>query len=370
MKKSPLATSPHKKKASPKAKAVRKKISPAALGYRMPAEWEHHDATWLAWPHNAETWPDQLDAVEGVYVQMIAQLTKGERVYVVVADAHDERYVYRKLTGQGIRLSQVFCLRAETHDAWIRDYGPNFLVKEGGSKVALAANRWIFNGWGKYTEFKVDTEISGEITRFLGIPSFEPGLVLEGGSIDSNGLGTVLVTEECLLHRNRNPKLSREKIEQFLFDYLAARNLIWLGKGIAGDDTDGHVDDIARFVNENTVVCAVEKNQKDVNYKALEENRKRLSRAEDQDGNPLNVIEIPMPGAVKSGTARLPASYLNFYIANSAVLVPIFGDPNDATALKILGTCFPNRAIIGIRSESLVYGLGAIHCLTHEQPAV
>lgn len=346
---------------------------PQALGYRLPAEWEKHEATWLAWPHNPETWED-LKEIEAIYAEIIACLTAGEKTVILVNDEREEESARKKLSKKGVRLPQVRFLRIKTWDAWIRDYGPNFIMREnsrssGGGRLAI--NRWIFNAWGsKYDEHKEDDQASRQIAGSLGLPVFEPHFVLEGGSIDGNGEGMILTTEECLLNSSRNPAFGKRQIEESLRNYLGAQNIIWLGKGIEGDDTDGHVDDIARFVNRNTVIAAVETNPADKNYEPLKENLKRLKKAEDQSDKKLNVIELPMPKPLWAGSVRLPASYANFYIANHAVLVPVFGCPSDKTVLRILEEVFPDRAVLGIRSEVLVYGFGGIHCLTHEQPAI
>ncbi len=344
---------------------------PAALGYRMPAEWEKHEATWLAWPHNPETWTD-LREIESIYIEIISLLVRGEKVNLLVNNLPEEERISAVLSKNKINLSQIRFFKIKTCDAWIRDYGPNFIVKKNVPKGGqLAVNRWIFNAWGgKYEEHKEDDKASREITHSLGVTVFEPGIVLEGGSIDSNGKGTILTTEECLLNPNRNSHLGKKEIEDYLKRYLAVQQIIWLKEGIEGDDTDGHIDDIARFVNANTVVAAVEGNRADPNYELLQENLKCLKKEKDQDGKKLSVIPLPMPERVSFSRERAPASYANFYIANAAVLVPIFGHPNDKAALKILKEFFPDRSVIGIRSTALVVGLGGIHCLTHEQPAV
>jgi agmatine deiminase len=254
-------------------------------------------------------------------------------------------------------------------DAWIRDYGPNFIVRSSHGKREVSLVRWIFNAWGgKYESLMQDDSIMDHLTPLLGLPVFRTGLVLEGGSIDTNGGGTVLVTDQCLLNPNRNPHLSRHGVEQALNHFLGFIHFIWLGEGIEGDDTDGHIDDIARFVNPATVVAAEETNTADRNEKPLRENLKRLREATDQRGKKLTVVTIPMPGRVEGPEGRLPASYLNFYIANGVVLVPIFGHAQDAAALRILQELFPKRRVLGIRSEDLVLGLGGIHCITHEEP--
>ena len=349
----------------------KKETTPLELGYRMPAEWERHEATWLAWPHNKETWPGKLRAVDEIYLQMIEALTGHEKVCLLVNDERTREKVARELAPRRINPKNLTYHLIPTVDTWIRDYGPNFILRRSEEKTEIASVRWIFNAWGgKYESLAEDNQVPDRLLPRLGMPVFRPGLVLEGGSIDTNGAGTCLVTEQCLLNPNRNPHLGRSGIEKALGDFHGFTHFIWLGEGIEGDDTDGHVDDIARFVNPMTVVAAVEENPSDRNQTPLRENLKRLGQAADQEGKKISVIPIPMPGRVEDSGNRLPASYLNFYIANGVVLVPIFGHANDREALQTLQKLFPDRKVVGIRSEALVVGLGGIHCVTHEQPAL
>lgn len=342
--------------------------SPREAGYRMPAEWEPHEATWLAWPHNRETWPDQLDRVKRIWVEMIQALAPQEKVCLLVNDAQTQAEAENRLKHVGTAMEQVAIYRIPTVDVWMRDYGPTFVIKKDKAK-GLAFDDWIFDGWGgKYESYFEDDAVAKEIAKILQVPVFDVGIVLEGGSIDVNGRGACLTTEQCLLNPNRNPRLSRSEIEQVLKDHLSVDRVIWLGEGVAGDDTDGHIDDIARFVNPHTVVCVVEEDPRDENYAPLRENFERLQSATDQDGQKLSVIPLPSPGRVVSQGTRLPASYANFYIANGVVLVPIYNHANDALALKILGELFPGRKVVGVPSQSLVMGLGAIHCVTQQQP--
>jgi agmatine deiminase len=263
---------------------------------------------------------------------------------------------------QNVRIIQL-----ETVDSWIRDYGPNFLIDERG---ALAYNDWIFNAWGsKYEELKRDDAIPKALERILNVPRFEPGIVLEGGAIDVNGAGCVLTTEQCLLNPNRNPHLTRAEIETYLRDYLNISKIIWLGEGISGDDTDGHIDDIARFVNESTIVCAVEEDTADPNHELLQDNLRRLQHATDANNRPFEIITLPMPGIIEGRDGRLPASYANFLIANSVVLTPVFNHANDARAVSTLQSLFPTRRVTPIRADDLVWGMGTIHCLSQQQPA-
>jgi len=341
--------------------------TPQALGYRMPAEWELHDAVWLSWPHDPETFPD-LSAVEAAYVGIIAALRGSETVNLLVTSEQMRFRVEAMLEEEGVDTGGVRFHVADYADVWFRDYGPTFVVNPKTGELAMV--NWTFNAWGeKYPELMEDTRIPLFMNRDMGLPLFTPGIVMEGGSFEVNGRGTVLTTEACLLNPNRNPDLSREDIEAYLEAYLGARHVIWLKQGIAGDDTDGHIDDIARFVNPTTVFCALEENEDDVNYAVLKENYEILRASTDQDGNPLTVIPLPMPGAV-GGEERLPASYANFYIGNTVVLVPVFGHPNDEVAIAEIQQVFPDREVVGIDCTAMVPGFGAIHCISQQQPSV
>lgn len=346
-------------------------LNPNSLGYHMPAEWEPHAATWLAWPHNVETWPHQLSQVQAIYVQLIEALQASEIVHLLVNDTATATHVRMRLKQRGTLSTRVVLHPYPTVDAWLRDSGPIFVTTAATPNAALAAVDWRYTSWGgKYPEMFPDQAIPQYIAAKLNLPRFEPEMVLEGGSIDVNGVGTCLTTEQCLLNPNRNPHLQRRDIERYLRDYLGIRHTIWLGEGIAGDDTDGHIDDIARFVGPKTVVCALADDPNDVNYDVLQDNYHRLRAAQDQDGHPLEVIPLPMPGHIGPATEPLPASYANFYIGNSVVLVPIYHHPNDAVALKRLRALFPTRRVLGVACEPLVWGLGAIHCITQQQPQI
>ncbi|MDD1653310.1 MAG: agmatine deiminase family protein [Methanomicrobiales archaeon] len=339
--------------------------TPLRRGYRMPAEWEPHSATWLAWPQDNGTFPD-LPAVERSYTAVIAALHRDEAVELLVADRPAEKRVRALLGSAGIDLSRIRFHRQDYADVWFRDYGPTFVVSPEDPLPGMV--HWRFNAWGgKYPELAGDTVIPDLICREAGMEVFTPGIVLEGGSIEVNGAGTVLVTEQCLLHPNRNPSLSREEIGAYLQEYLGVTTVVWLKEGIAGDDTDGHIDDIARWSDPSTVLCAVEEDPDDVNFAALQENLRILREARDQDDWPLTVVPLPMPGPVEDGS-RLPASYANFYIGNRTVLVPVFSDPHDARALAVIGEAFPGRNVVGIDCRALVAGLGALHCITQQQP--
>nr|WP_303716283.1 agmatine deiminase family protein [Methanoculleus marisnigri] len=341
--------------------------TPAGSGYRMPAEWEPHDAVWLSWPHDRETFPD-LATVEAAYVEMIAALRGSETVSLLVTDEKMQIRVKAMLEEEGVDTGGIRFHVVDYADVWFRDYGPTFVVNRKAGSLAMV--NWIFNAWGeKYPALMEDTRVPLFMNREMGLPVFTPGIVLEGGSIEVNGCGTVITTEACLLNPNRNPRLSREEIEAYLEAYLGAGHVIWLKRGIAGDDTDGHIDDIARFVNPTTVLCALEENEDDENYALLQENYEILRASTDQDGNPLTVVPLPMPGRV-GGAERLPASYANFYIGNSVVLVPVFGHPNDEVALARIRQVFPGRKVVGIDCTAMVAGLGAIHCISQQQPSI
>lgn len=335
-------------------------MTPRELGYRMPAEWEAHEATWLAWPKNRETFFEKLPQAEEAYLRMIAALAANEKVHLLVDDDGAKQQVLKRLAEEQCSTENVLIHELPTVDVWMRDYAPVFVKR--GSEVA--ANCFSFNAWGnKYDDLRQDAGVTRKIARLLGMRCFEPGIVLEGGSIDVNGAGACITTEQCLLNANRNPQLSRRQIEQALRDYLGVERVVWLKRGIAGDDTDGHVDDIARFVGKNAVACAVESDKSDENYAALAENKRILL----DEG--FEVIALPMPKRVVSPWGRLPASYANFYVANGVVLVPTYGCTNDAKALETLRALFPKREIVAINCEALLWGFGALHCVTMQQPA-
>lgn len=337
--------------------------TPLELNFRMPAEWEKHEATWLSWPKDPLTFPEEIiDRVEQIYVEIIESLRVGERVELLVDDEKTEDEVSSLLGSKNnIRFHKI-----KSADVWMRDYGPIFIKNH-----EVAATKWLFNAWGnKYDELLKDDHTGIEICKITKFKTFEPKIVLEGGSIDTNGARVCLTTKQCLLNTNRNPSLNEKEIEKCLSNYLGFTNFIWLSEGIAGDDTDGHVDDIARFVNESTVVCVIERDNDDENFKPLARNYEKLAQSKDAEGHQLDVVAIDMPHKVKTVDGRLPASYANFYIGNSAVLVPIFGDPKrDEEALSKIRGFFPGRKTIGINCRELVYGFGGIHCITQQQPA-
>ena len=343
---------------------------PADLGFHMPAEWEPHSATWLTWPHNLETWPGQdMAKVEAVYIQMIKALTKGEKVNLLINRESDTFKLNKLIKNGPLTTQNINIYPIPTNDAWIRDYGPNFLVRQtSSSKREVAANLWKFDSWGGKYEWDLDDRVGSTIMDLLDIPRFEPGIVLEGGAIEVNGQGICITTEQCLLNPNRNGGLEKDEMESYLKRYLGVREIIWCQGNIEGDDTDGHIDNLVRFVNPDTVLCAWEDNAKDSNHACLQANLEALESFRDADGKPLNVVKLPMPGRIDTDEGRLPASYANFYIGNQVVLLPTYNHRNDAIAENILKRFFPDREIVGIPCETFVWGLGAIHCVTQQQP--
>ena len=365
----------------------------------MPAEWEPHAATWLAWPHNHADWPGKFEPIPWVYTEIIRNLARHERVELIVNNAAAERQARKLLDQANAPIKNVRFHRWPTNRSWLRDSGCIFVTRcleqrdreghdfsradESQKKTGalapegrLAATNFHFNAWAKYSNYRQDEKIGTQMATTAEAEEIRPlhrntRVVLEGGSIDVNGEGTLITTEECLLSKvqQRNPGMSRKDYENIFANYLGAPHTIWLGKGVLGDDTHGHVDDLTRFVAPDTVVTAVEPNPKDANHKPLRENLRRLQSATDQNGKPLNIVELPMPAPVIFEHRRLPASYANFYIANGVVLAPVFNDPNDRVALNTLAALFPTREIVPVYSGDLVWGLGTMHCMTQQQPA-
>jgi agmatine deiminase len=340
--------------------------TPTALGFRMPAEWEPHAATWLAWPHERRDWPGKLTTIPWVYAEVVRHLVGGERVRILVRDARTERAARRVLRRAGVNPTRVDFYRVPTDRSWTRDFCPLFVRRDG----EIALTNWKFNGWAKYPNWRRDDAVPDRLARLLGRRQWKLDVVLEGGSIDVNGCGTLLTTEECLLSpvQARNPRHSRAELEDVLGRHLGVRKVLWLGRGIAGDDTHGHVDDLARFVDPRTVVVVAEDDPSDANYEPLRENRDRLAEMTDQDGTPLRIVTLPMPAPLFFDGQRLPASYANFYVGNDVVLVPTFNDARDRDALATLAGLFPSRRVVGIHAVDLVWGLGTLHCMTQQEP--
>lgn len=351
--------------------------TPASLGFQMPAEWEPHEATWIAWPHHRMDWPGKFAPIRWVYGEIVRKLAPGELIRILVNSAAQQAQARRLLTRVGVDLSRVEFFHVPTNRSWTRDYGPWF-VRKVGRRPEAAIIRFRFNGWARYGDWRKDDRVAERVAHALGYRLFAAAVngrlfVLEGGSVDVNGRGTVMTTEECLLDpavQVRNPGFTRQQTEAALKAFLGVTNVLWLGKGIAGDDTHGHVDDLCRFVGPRTVVLCQETNPKDANYRALLENRERLEGMRLEDGSKIEIVPLPMPAPLYFAGRRLPASYANFYMANAAVLVPTFNDPNDRIALGTLAELFRDRPVVGIHAVDLVWGLGTLHCLTQQQPCL
>jgi agmatine deiminase len=364
--------------------------TPASQGYAMPAEWEPHDATWIAWPHNEEDWPGKFAPIPWIYAEIVRLIARGERVHIFVQPSKNNRAlneVREILEKNDANLSHVDFHLRPTDRVWTRDSGPIFVTKEIKNQKSklenpLALVDFKFNAWAKYDNSLQDDQLPASVAKLLKVPQFVAyakndlgelqRFVLEGGSIDVNGAGCVMTTEECLLSeiQQRNPGISRELVEKALADHLGIQKVLWLDRGIAGDDTHGHIDDTARFVSARTIVACIEEDKSDANYASMKENHRRLKKMRGADGKAFNIVELPLPEAVYFDGQRLPASYANFYIANAGVLVPVFNDKNDGRALRILESCFRDRPVIPVYCRDLVWGLGTLHCMTQQQPAL
>lgn len=342
---------------------------PKQLGYHFPAEFAPHTATWLSWPHKEASWLGKIDTIFPVYTQFIKLVAEGEKVNINVADEKMKQFAVSHLENVGADFTNIHFFFHPTNDAWCRDHGPAFLINPTEKKKMIVD--WGYNAWGgKYPPFDLDDVIPTLIAKHYNIPVVHPGIVMEGGSVEFNGNGTLLTTRACLLNPNRNPHLSQSQIEEYLTNYYGVNHILWLGDGIIGDDTDGHIDDLTRFVNSNTVVTIVEENKADENYEILQDNLKELKTLRLENGKQLNIVELPMPSPVVYEDQRLPASYANFYIANKYVVVPTFRDKNDDKALSILQQHFTDRQVVGLDSTDIIWGLGSFHCLSQQEPAV
>jgi len=343
--------------------------TPRQAGYFFPAEFHRHSATWLSWPHKEASWPGKIDAIYPYYSAFIKELAKGEEVCINVADPVMRAFASRHLEAAGVDMNMVRFFLHPTNDAWCRDHGPAFVVNPKEKKKAIVD--WNYNAWGnKYPPFDLDDVIPTLIGEKLGLEVFYPGIIMEGGSVEFNGKGTLLTSSCCLLNENRNAHLDQRKIEEYLREYYGVEQILWVAEGIVGDDTDGHIDDTVRFVNEDTVVTVIEEDPADENYGLLRDNLSQLSTMRLLNGKQLNIVELPMPKAVVYEDQRLPASYANFYIANESVIVPTFRCDRDDKALSILQECFPARRVVGIDSTEIIWGLGSFHCLSQQEPAV
>lgn len=342
--------------------------TPRELGYSFPAEFAPHRATWLSWPHKEASWPGKIESIYPNYSLFVKELTKGERVCINVSNESMRASAIAHLEKAGVDLSKVDFYFHPTNDAWCRDHGPAFLTKAGASIPKVIVD-WNYNAWGgKYPPFDLDDIIPTLIGKELGLPVFEPGIIMEGGSVEFNGKGTVMTSTACLLNPNRNPHLNQEQIEKYLCDYYGMEQVLWVDEGIIGDDTDGHIDDTVRFVNEDTVITVVEENKNDENYELLQHNLKQLKQMRLLNGKQLNIVELPMPDPVFYEGQRLPAAYANFYIANKSVIVPTYRGSKDDKVLQIVQQCFPDREVVGIDSTDIIWGLGSFHCLSQQEP--
>jgi agmatine deiminase len=342
--------------------------TPKELGYYFPAEFVKHDATWLSWPHKEASWPGKIELIYPNYCQFIKELTQSEIVRININDEAMKAFAVEHLQKANVDISKVEFYLNPTNDAWCRDHGPAFLIHPNRQKAIVD---WNYNAWGnKYPPYDLDDIIPTLIGKEFNLPVFHPGIVMEGGSVEFNGKGTILTSTACLLNPNRNPHLNQAQIEKYLCDYYGAEQVLWIGEGIVGDDTDGHIDDTVRFVNEDTVLTVIEENKQDENYQLLQDNLKQLKQLRLLNGKQLNIIELPMPDKVEYEGQRLPASYANFYIANHAVIVPVFNCKKDAVALDIIQQSFKDRKVIGIDSTDIIWGLGSFHCMSQQEPSV
>lgn len=344
--------------------------TPKQLGYAFPAEFARHSATWLSWPHKEASWPGKIQTIFPVYAQFVKHVAEGEHVHINVCDAAMQRDAVEHLERAGADMSQIQFFHNPTNDAWCRDHGPAFLLNPSAFIKKIIVD-WDYNAWGgKYPPHDLDDVVPTRIAHDYNIPVVNPGIIMEGGSVEFNGRGTVLTTTSCLLNPNRNPTLNQKQIEAYLCEFYGVSHVLWLGDGIVGDDTDGHIDDLTRFVSADTVVTVVETNKQDENYHPLQDNLKLLRKLRLENGEQMNIVELPMPSAVVYEDMRLPASYANFYISNKYVVVPTFRDKNDDLALRLIQECFTDRSVIGLDSTDIIWGLGSFHCLSQQEPAV
>jgi len=343
---------------------------PKNLGYYFPAEFAPHVATWLSWPHKEASWPGKINTIYSPYCKFIRELTKGELVRINVVDEAMKIFATGHLQNAGVDFSKVEFFFHPTNDAWCRDHGPAFLINPAADQKKVIVD-WGYNAWGnKYPPFDLDDVVPTLIGEHFNIPVYHPGIVMEGGSVEFNGKGTVMTSTACLLNPNRNPHLNQQQIEEFLCNYYGMEQVLWVDEGIIGDDTDGHIDDTVRFVNEDTVITVIEEDKNDENYALLQQNLRQLKEMRLPTGKQLNIVELPMPEELIYEDQRLPCSYANFYIANQSVIVPTFRSARDEKAMQIIQSCFPGREVVGIDSTDIIWGLGSFHCLSQQEPAV
>jgi agmatine deiminase len=343
--------------------------TPKELGYYFPAEFAPHTATWLSWPHKEASWPGKIETIYPYYCQFIKELALSERVCINVNDDAMKAFALKCIREAGADLGSIEFFIHPTNDAWCRDHGPAFLINPNATIKKVIVD-WGYNAWGnKYPPYDLDDVVPSLIGKHFNIPVYHPGIVMEGGSVEFNGKGTLLTSTACLLNPNRNPHLTQEQIENYLYQYYGVEQILWVDEGIIGDDTDGHIDDTIRFVNENTVLTVIEEKKHDENYELLQHNLRQLQQMRLLNGQQLNIVELPMPDAVVYEEQRLPASYANFYIANNSVIVPTYRCNKDDKALQIIQQCFPSRKVIGIDSTEIIWGLGSFHCLSQQEPA-
>ena len=344
--------------------------TPQQAGYYFPAEFAPHEATWLSWPHKEASWPGKIDSIYAPYSEFVFYLANSEKVRINVLDEAMQQFAMQHLQKAHVDLANVEFFMHPTNDAWCRDHGPAFLINPAAPQKKVVVD-WGYNAWGnKYPPYDLDDVIPTSIAKHFNLPVYHPGIVMEGGSVEFNGAGTLLTSTACLLNPNRNPQLSQQQIEAFLCAYYGVHQILWVDEGIIGDDTDGHIDDTVRFVNAHTVLSVVDENTKDENYALLQHNLKQLSQMRLSNGRSLDIIELPMPDPVIYEDQRLPASYANFYIANKYVIVPTFRCSKDDRALQIISNCFPERKVVGIDSTDIIWGLGSFHCLSQQEPLV
>jgi agmatine deiminase len=344
--------------------------TPRSLGYRFPAEFEPHTATWLSWPHKEASWPDKIETIFPRYAEFVKWLSLSERVCINVRDESMKSFASGWLENAGADMNRIEFYFHPTNDAWCRDHGPAFLINPGAEIPKIIVD-WDFNAWGgKYPPFDLDDVIPTLIAKHFNLPVYYPGIIMEGGSVDFNGAGTLITSKQCLLNVNRNPHMNQEQIEGYLRDYYGVEQVLWVDEGIVGDDTDGHIDDTVRFVNEDTVITVIEEKKGDGNYELLQENLRQLKHMRLLNGKQLNIVELPMPDPVIWEEQWLPASYGNFYICNKYVIVPTFRSAKDDRVCSIIQQCFPAHQVVGIDSTDIIWGLGSFHCLSQQEPAV